>query len=370
MKHKLLTLSSIILGNLLMTQTTLANTNNNITTITIPTQTITITNEWDKIFTLSEKVIHRKVTFVNNFGITLVGDLYIPKELANSKEKLPAIAISGPFGSVKEQSSGLYAHEFAKRGFVTLAFDGSYTGESGGLPRDFASPTVNTEDFSAAVDFLSTLDLVDADNVGILGICGWGGMALSAAAKDTRIAAVATSVMYDLTRAFPKGYNDTITLEQRYAMRQDLNKLRTSTPQGNLTSHSSQTLIKYKDVTPDTPQFIREYSYFYTTSRGFHPRSINSNGAWLNSTALEFMNSQLLSYADEIRSPVLIVAGENAHSRYFSETAYQQVGSQDKELFIVPNAVHTDLYDNTTNKLPYDKFVQFFTDKFSIQGNK
>lgn len=282
---------------------------------------------------------------------------YVPKDAIG---KLPAIAVSGPFGAVKEQSSGLYAQTLAERGFVTLAFDPSFTGESSGLPRNQASPEINTEDFSAAVDYLAQLDNVNPDAIGILGVCGWGGMALNAAAIDTRIKAVATSVMYDMSRVMAKGYHDSTTPAQRLAIKQNINQGRVSASEQGYATLGDNGLIKYENVTADTPQFVREYSQFYTTERGFHPRSVNSNSTWTTVTPLAFMNMPLLSYADEITAPTLIVAGENAHSRYFSEDAFKAVGAENKELVIVPNAVHTDLYDNSTGKIPFDKFEQFF----------
>lgn len=322
---------------------------------------LNLTAEWDKIFPQSDKVEHRKVTFVNRYGITLVADLYIPK---GAEGRLPAIAVSGPFGAVKEQSSGLYAQTLAERGFVTLAFDPSYTGESGGEPRNVASPDINTEDFSAAVDFLGIQPNVDRERIGILGICGWGGMALNAAAADTRIKAVATSVMYDMSRVMAKGYNDSNTPETRLAMKKALNAQRWVDAEngtfalGNPDEHlPSQELL-----TAETPLFVVQYSNFYKTKRGFHKRSVNSASAWTKTNALSFINMPLLSYAAEISIPTLIIAGEVAHSRYFSEDAFDAVGSEKKELLIVPGATHTDLYDNVAGKIPYDKLATFFAD--------
>lgn len=329
--------------------------------------------KWDKIFPQSDKVDHRKVTFQNRYGFTLVGDLYVPK---NAQGKLAAIAVSGPFGAVKEQSSGLYAQTLAERGFVTIAFDPSFTGESSGNPRNTASPDINTEDFSAAVDYLGSLDMVDRDKIGILGICGWGGFALNDAIQDTRVKAVATSTMYNMTRVMANGYEITMdpqgqydrvapqSADARYKMKEQLNNARwESSKHGYTDLAPANNLDPEKDITPETPKFIAEYANFYRTSRGYHPRSVNSNpnGSWTNATPLAFINMPIMEYAKEMRTPTLIVAGEKAHSRYFSEDAYKAIGSKDKELYIVPGANHTDLYDNT-QKIPFDKFEQFFKD--------
>lgn len=340
----------------------MANTTTNTqsaTVIEVPAQTITLTQEWDKIFPKSDKVTHRKVTFKNRYGITLAGDLYIPKNIGG---KLPAIAVSGPFGAVKEQSSGLYAQTLAERGFVTLAFDGSYTGESSGLPRNMASPDINTEDFSAAVDFLGNLDKVNRDEIGVLGICGWGGFALNAAISDPRIKAVATSTMYDMTRVAAKGYNDSVDAEARYKMKQDINNLRWQGSQNGYADLQPANNLRGAQITADTPQFVKEYSDFYTQKRGFHPRAANSNpdGSWAQTAMLSMINMPILQYAAELKAPALVVHGEKAHSRYFSEDAFKALGSKDKELYIVPNATHTDLYDDAAGKIPYDKFKQFF----------
>ena len=315
---------------------------------------------WDKVFPQSSKVNHQKVTFKNRYGITLVGDLYVPKNIGN--KKLAAIAVSGPFGAVKEQSSGLYAQTMAERGFVTIAFDGSYTGESGGTPRNVPSPEINTEDFSAAVDYLGSLDFVNRDKIGILGICGWGGFALNATVLDTRIKAVATSTMYDMTRVAAKGYNDSVDAEARYKMKQELNNARWEASKNDYATLLSANNLKKEQITKETPKFIAEYSDFYTTKRGFHKRAVNSNpdGSWTTTGMLPLINMPILQYANEMRTPALLVHGENAHSRYFSEDAYKSLGSKNKELYIVKGATHVDLYDNQAEKIPFDKFESFF----------
>lgn len=318
-----------------------------------------LTQEWDKIFPKSEKVEHRKVTFKNRYGITLVGDLYTPKGISG---KTSAIALSGPFGAVKEQSSGLYAQTLAERGFITLAFDPSYTGESSGEPRNMASPDINTEDFSAAVDFLGSLDSVDREKIGILGICGWGGFALNAAISDTRIKAVVTSTMYDMTRVMAKGYNDAVDAEARYQMKKSINEARWEASKNNYADLLPPNNLRKEQFTDETPQFIREYSDFYTTKRGFHPRAANSNpdGSWATTSNLSLINMPILQYASENRTPALLIHGEKAHSRYFSEDAFKALGNKDKELYIVPNATHVDLYDNQAGVIPYDKIDSFF----------
>ena len=339
-------------------------------------QTMQLTQEWDKIFPQSNKVEHHKVTFKNRYGITLVGDLYVPKNI-RSGQKLPAIAVAGAFGAVKEQSSGLYAQAMAERGFVTLAFDPSYLGESGGEPRNMASPDINTEDFSAAVDFLGLQNFVNREQIGILGICGWGGMALNAAVGDTRIKAVATSTMYDMTRVMANGYEinmkqnaqggydraqPQMNAEARYQLKVQLNNGRWEAAQNGYATLAPANNLDPKDITADTPKFIAEYADFYRTKRGFHPRAVNSNpqGSWATTVPLAFINMPILQRAGELRTPALIVHGEKAHSRYFSEDAFKSLGSKNKELYIVPGANHTDLYDNTTGKIPFDKFEQFF----------
>ena len=313
--------------------------------------------KWDKVFPKSDKVNIERVTFKNRFGIELVGDLYTPNTM-NKEDKLPAIAISGPFGAVKEQSSGLYAQTLAERGFITLAFDPSYTGESKGTPRHVASPDINTEDFSAAVDYLSNNKNVNPDRIGILGICGFGGFAINAAAIDTRIKATTAITMYDMTRVSAKGYNDSVDENARYEMKQNLNKQRTEDFKNG----------KYKGadglpekLTGNEPQFVKDYWGYYKTKRGFHARSINSNGKWNTTSALSLINQPILQYASEIKTPVLIVHGENAHSRYFGETAYHKLKGDNKELFIVKGANHVDLYDGgDKNAIPFDKIESFY----------
>lgn len=316
---------------------------------------------WDKTFPKSDKVNVQKVEFKNRFGITLVGDLYIPKGVnagVNSNEKLAAIAISGPFGAVKEQSSGLYAQTLAERGFITLAFDPSYTGESSGTPRNVASPDINTEDFSAAVDFLSNNKNVNPDRIGILGICGFGGFAINAAAMDTRIKATTAVTMYDMTRVSAKGYNDSIDENARYEMKQNLNKQRTEDYKKG--SYKGADGLPEK-LTGNEPLFVQQYFDYYKTKRGFHARSINSNGKWNMTSSLSLINQPILQYADEIRTPVLIVHGENAHSRYFGEDAFKKLKGDNKELLIVKGANHVDLYDGgDKNAIPFDKIESFY----------
>ena len=327
----------------------------------IKTEDLKLTQEWDKTFPKSGKADHSKVTFVNRYGITLAADMYIPK---NAGGRLPAIAVSGPFGAVKEQCSGLYAQTMAERGFLTIAFDPSFTGESGGQPRYMASPDINTEDFMAAVDFLSLCDLVDPERIGIIGICGWGGMAVNAAALDTRIKATAASTMYDMTRVNANGYFDAEDSEEaRYAKK---------------TAMCAQRLADYKageyalgggvaDPLPeDAPFFVKDYHDYYKTRRGYHPRSLNSNGGWNVVGCESFMNQPILQYSNEIRSAVLILHGEKAHSCYFSRDAYANMVkdskyTDNKELLIIPDAVHTDLYDGGgKDAIPFDKLQSFF----------
>lgn len=324
-------------------------------------ETLTLTQEWDKTFPQSDVVTHQKVCFHNRYGITLAADLYVPKDVEGL---LPAIAVSGPFGAVKEQASGLYAQTLAERGFLTIAFAPSFTGESGGTPRYMASPDINTEDFMAAVDFLSLHDRVDPERIGILGICGWGGMALNAAALDTRIKATVASTMYDMTRVNANGYFDSEdSSDARYAKKEAL---------------CAQRLVDYKNdyyalgggvVDPlpeDAPFFVKDYHAYYKTDRGYHPRSLNSNGGWNIIGCQSFMNQPILQYSNEIRSAVLLIHGENAHSCYFSRDAYANMVkdnpySDNKELLIIPDTVHTDLYDGgDKNAIPFDKLADFY----------
>ena len=322
-------------------------------------QTLTLSKEWDKVFPKSQKVNHSKVTFHNRYGITLAADMYAPK---NAGGKLPAIAVCGPFGAVKEQSSGLYAQTMAESGFLTIAFDPSFTGESGGLPRYVASPDINTEDFCAAVDFLSVQENVDPERIGIIGICGWGGLAINAAVQDTRIKATVASTMYDLPRCTANGYFDSEDNEQaRFEKRKAMN---------------AQRIIDYKNgsyalaggvVDPlpdDAPFFVKDYYDYYKTKRGYHERSLNSNGGWNITSSLSFLNMPILQYSNEIRSAVLLVHGEKAHSCYFSRDAFANMTkdskySDNKELLIIPEAVHTDLYDKT-DIIPFEKLESFF----------
>jgi fermentation-respiration switch protein FrsA (DUF1100 family) len=306
-------------------------------------------------FQLSDKVTRQKVTFKNRYGITLSGDLYLPKN--ERSEKLAALAIGGPFGAVKEQSSGFYANQMAKRGFAVVAFDPSYTGESSGEPRNVASPEINTEDFSAAVDFLGLQKNVDRNKIGIIGICGFGGFALNATAIDKRVKAVATTSLYDMTRVMSKGYNDSITPEQRTKTLEDLGQQRWKDAENGKPADGPHNLPE--TLKGDEPQFVKEYFDYYRTSRGFHVNSVNSNGAWLVTNPISFMNMPILSYVKEI-SPrsMLLIAGENAHSRYFSEDIFK-VANEPKELIIIPNTVHVDLYDKV-DVIPFDKLELFF----------
>lgn len=317
---------------------------------------LTLTLEWDKTFPQSDKVEQRKVQFHNRYGMALAADLYTPKGAAG---KLPALAVCGPLGAVKEQAAGLYAQAMAERGFLTLAFDPSFTGESGGSPRYVASPDINTEDFQAAVDFLSVQPNVNAEWIGIIGICGWGGMALNAAAIDTRIKATAAITMYDMTRVNAKGYFDAEdSAEARYAKRQALNAQRTLDYQKGEYALGGGVVDPLPD---DAPFYVKDYYDYYKTSRGYHARSLNSNGGWNVTSALSFLNMPILQYANEIRSAVLLVHGEKAHSCYFSRDAFALLSGDNKELLIIPGAVHTDLYDQLA-VIPFAKLEQFFWD--------
>lgn len=311
--------------------------------------------EWDKTFTKSDKVDHKKVSFKNRYGITLAADVYQPK---NSSGKLAAIVVGGPFGATKEQSSGLYAQIMAERGFITLAFDPSYTGESGGEPRNVASPDINTEDFSAAVDFIGLLQNVDRERIGMIGICGWGGMALNAAAADKRVKAVVASTMYDMTRVMSKGYNDSVTPEQRTQTLEQLSLLRWEDAANGKPAYQPAYNTPPKG---GEPQFMVDYHDYYGTPRGYHPRAVNSGNAWTVTTPLSFMNMPILTYIKEIAPrPILFVHGEKAHSRYFSETAYA-AAAQPKELMIIEGASHVDLYDRV-EKIPFDRMESFFAE--------
>ena len=312
------------------------------------------TDNWDKIFAKSDKVDVKKVTFKNRYGIELTGDLYIPA--GKEGGKLPAIAVAGPFGAVKEQASGFYAQTMAERGFITLAFDPSYTGESGGEPRHVASPDINTEDFSAAVDFLSNRPDVDPEKIGIIGICGFGGFALNAAANDPRIKAAVASTMYDMTRVTANGYFDSMGEKERDELRRQLNAQRTEDFKNGTYAKAPGLPEK---LTGDEPQFVKDYWDYYKTPRGFHERSINSNGNWTVTSALSLLNMPILSYAGEIKNAVLIIHGEKAHSRYFGEDAFKKLKGDNKELMIIPGASHVDLYDNP-EKIPFNKLEEFF----------
>ena len=316
-------------------------------------ENLNLTEVWDKTFPESDKVNHSKVTFVNRYCITLAADLYVPK---NAEGKLPAIAVSGPFGAVKEQSSGLYAQTMAEHGFLTIAFDPSYTGESGGQPRYVASQDINTEDFSAAVDFLSTRDDVDPERIGIIGICGWGGFAINAAAIDTRIKAAVASTMYDMSRVTANGYFDAMDADARYELRKQLNAQRTEDYKNGAYELAGGVVDPLPD---DAPQFVKDYYAYYKTGRGYHKRSLNSNSGWNKTSALSFINMPILSYSDEIRNAVLLIHGEKAHSRYFSEDAFKKLKGENKELMIIPGASHVDLYDRM-DVIPFDKLEAFF----------
>lgn len=320
-------------------------------------ENLNLTREWDKVFPESDKVHHTKVTFRNRYGIRLAADLYVPK---NAPGKLPAIAVSGPFGAVKEQSSGLYAQTLAERGFLTLAFDPSYTGESGGEPRYVASPDINTEDFSAAVDYLTTRNDVDPERIGILGICGWGGLAINAAAIDTRIRATVAATMYDISRVSANGYFDSMDADARYELRRQLNAQRTEDAKNGAYALAGGVADSLPD---DAPQFVKDYHAYYKTPRGYHKRSLNSNEGWNKTSSLAFINAPILNYSDEIRSAVLVVHGEKAHSRYFSEDAFKRLKGDNKELLIVPGANHTDLYDNM-EKIPFERIERFYRENF------
>lgn len=313
-----------------------------------------MTNEWDKVFPQSSKVDHSKVTFHNRYGISLAADMYVPK---NADGRLPAIAVSGPFGAVKEQSSGLYAQTMAEFGFLTIAFDPSFTGDSGGMPRYVASPDINTEDFCAAVDFLSVQENVDPERIGIIGICGWGGMALNAAAQDTRIKATVAATMYDMTRVTANGYFDSEnTPEARYEKKKAMNAQRTEDYRTGTYALAGGVIDPLPE---DAPQFVKDYYAYYKTERGYHPRSLNSNAGWNVTSSLSFMNMPILQYSREIRSAVLLVHGEQAHSCYFSRDAFKALTGSNKELLLIPGASHVDLYDQM-DIIPFEKLRCFF----------
>ncbi|MDO4892721.1 MAG: alpha/beta hydrolase [Eubacteriales bacterium] len=325
------------------------------------TAELVLTQEWDKTFPKSDRVDHSKVTFINRYGITIAADMYVPK---NAEGRLPAIAVSGPFGAVKEQCSGLYAQTMAERGFLTIAFDPSFTGESGGQPRYMASPDINTEDFMAAVDFLSLHDKVDPDRIGIIGICGWGGMAINTAALDTRIKATVASTMYDMSRVNAKGYFDSENNEEaRYKLKAAINAQRLEDYKNGSYKRAGGVIDPLPE---DAPFFVKDYHDYYKTDRGYHPRSLNSNDGWNMVGCQSFINQPILQYANEIRSAVLIIHGEKAHSCYFSKDAYEYMTkdskfADNKELIIIPDAVHTDLYDGGgKNAIPFEKLEEFF----------
>ena len=330
------------------------------TDVDIKKQDVVLTEKWDKTFPKSEKVNHRKVTFNNRFGITIVADLYEPKEY---KGKLSGVAVAGPFGAVKEQASGLYAQEMAERGFFAIAFDPSFTGESTGIPRNVASPDINTEDFQAAVDFLSVQDNVDKEKIGIIGICGWGGLALNVASIDTRIKATVCSTMYNMSRVNHKGYFDATSEDELYKLKEQLNTQRIE----DFKNGKYELAGGVVDPLPeDAPFYVKDYYDYYKTNRGYHKRSLNSNDGWNITSSLSFINTPQNTFSNEIRNAVLIIHGEKAHSCYFSKDAYNDMikdgkYTENKELIIIPNAVHTDLYDKK-DIIPFDKIESFFNE--------
>ena len=323
-------------------------------------ETLSLTQEWDKTFPKSDRVEHTKVTFHNRYGITLAADLYKPLD---AKGKLPAVAVSGPYGAVKEQVSGLYAQTLAERGFLTLAFDPSYYGESGGTPRYLTSPEISTDDFSAAVDYLLTREDVDSAHIGIIGICGWGGFALNAAANDPRIGATVTSTMYDMSRVNANGYYDAMSADDRYELRRQLNERRTAEYRSGVYERDGGVVDPLPD---DAPLFVKQYHDYYKTPRGYHRRSPNSNEGLNKLNSLAFMNMPILSYISEIRTPVLMIHGAEAHSRYFSEDAYKRLQGDNKRLMIIPGACHVDLYDNL-KVIPFDEIERFLREAFEGQ---
>ena len=364
-------LAAVLMG-LMLTACTTSNKNENQNENNMNT-TLTLAQEWDKTFPKSDKVDHKKVTFKNRYGIELAADMYFPKEVkevngVKEVKKLPAIAVTGPFGAVKEQTSGLYAQHMAERGFLTIAFDPSFTGESGGEPRCMASPDINTEDFLAAVDYLSVQDNVDPERIGIIGICGFGGMAVNAAAIDPRIKATVASTMYDMSKVNVEGYfKSEDTKEQRMEKRKSIAQQRTEDFKSGTYKRAGGVIDPLPD---DAPQFVKDYYDYYKTPRGYHERSGNSTDGWNVIGCQSFLNQPLLAWAHEIESPVLLIHGEKAHSRYFSEYAFEKMTGKNpdgksitvgnKELMIIPDAVHTDLYDDKNGKIPYDKMEAFF----------
>ncbi len=351
MKHSIL--SAVLLSCTLAANSQVMN-NSNTDTSLAPLENVTLLSDWDKVFPLSDKVEHHKITFVNRYGITLAADIYTP---AGASGPLPAIAVSGPFGAVKEQSSGLYAMQLAERGFITIAFDPSFTGESGGMPRRVASPDINTEDFSAAVDFLSVQPNVDASRIGVLGICGWGGIAIQAAINDPRIKATVASTMYDMTRASANGYFDADdSAEKRNEMRAALAAARTDNYRAGSYTRAGGVIDPLPE---DAPQFVKDYYDYYKTARGYHPRSGNSTDGWNSTSTLPFINFKFFEYAGELDRAVMIVHGENAHSRYFGEDTFKLLKGDNKELLIIAGASHCDLYDNL-DKIPMNQIAAFF----------
>ena len=345
--------AGLLLASSIVTHSQNMNNPNNNTSLAA-VEALPLTQEWDKVFPKSDKVDHKKVTFVNRYGITLAADMYIPK---NAGDKLPAIAVSGPFGAVKEQSSGLYAQELAERGFLAIAFDPSFTGESGGMPRRVASPDINVEDFSAAVDFLSVQPGVDAERIGILGICGWGGIAIQAAINDPRVKATVASTMYDMTRVTANGYFDADdSAEKRNAARAAFARQRTEDYRNGNYLRAGGVVDPLPE---DAPEFVKDYHAYYKTPRGYHERSGNSTDGWNATSAMPFMNFKFFEYAGELDRAVMIVHGEKAHSRYFGEDTFRKLHGDNKELLIIADATHVDLYDRT-DKIPFNQIATFF----------
>ncbi len=351
--NKRAVLLSVLMSSLVLSACSNNNNNQNNLEIGNKDEELNINQEWDKVFPASDTVNHRKITFQNRYGITLVADLYEP---IDADGKLPAIAVSGPFGAVKEQVSGLYAQTMAENGFITIAFDPSYTGESGGTPRYVASPDINTEDFQAAVDFLSVQENVDPDRIGLIGICGWGGMALNAAAIDTRVKATVSATMYDMSRVNAQGYFDEMDEDERYETRERLNAQRILDFENKEYERAGGVIDPLPD---DVPNFVKDYHDYYKTERGYHTRSLISNEGWNTTSALSFINMPILTYINEIRHAVLLVHGAEAHSLYFSEDVFNELEGDNKEFEIIPNASHVDLYDRS-DIIPFDRMVTFF----------